>query len=67
MKSSEAVEWLYRHGGRWSVRATSAVCLVTVAIGARQLTVRTSRLDSTLVGEAIAEAVDELKSETERP
>jgi hypothetical protein len=66
MKSSEAIDWLYRHGGRWSVRATSAACLVTVALGGQERTVRTSRLEASLVEEAVADAVEEIKADRKR-
>jgi hypothetical protein len=66
MKAFEAIDWLYRHGGRWSVRATSAACLVTVALGGRERTVRTSRLDASLVEEAVADAVEEIQADTKR-
>lgn len=61
MRYPEAVSWLDQRGGRWTVHATSAACVVVVAsLGTVQISAPATGLSCESVDAALVEAVDRL-------
>lgn len=62
MNLHEALQWLDERGGRWSVRASSAVCMVVVAVGSSQVVVPATNLTPEEIDDALVDAVQELRT-----
>jgi hypothetical protein len=63
----DAVGWLLRSGGRWTVRATQAACFVVVALDGATVTVPTGSLTLPGVDDAIVNAVERLRTADKHP
>ncbi len=61
MKSSDAMQWLDDHGGRWCVRATRARCVVVATLGADQAKAAFRSLEPEAVSAALVCAVRKLR------
>ncbi|MBI5532901.1 MAG: hypothetical protein HY898_09315 [Deltaproteobacteria bacterium] len=61
MNALDAMGWLEERGGRWSVRATAATCVVVASVGSVRVAKPVPRLLPTHVDDALVGAVEELQ------